>query len=384
MSGGGFRRVRVLNVIGSMNVGGAESYLARIAPEIRQHGVELELCLLERVGPLLNALHEAGIAVHGTGFERRRPGTSALRLLPILLETVADIARLVRRGRYDVVQTYLFQADAVGVPGARAGGCRRVIVSRRALHAWRHAPNLPEHLVELGSNLGAGELIANSRVVLEDVERHEQILPRHRGVIYNGVDAAGDVLASPRGQGPLRIVTVGALAPRKGQIYALEALGQVRAAGVDARLTLVGAGPDEEMLRRETERLCLSDAVTFAGQRNPQPFLLAADLFLLPSRQEGFSNALLEAMAAGLPAVVTDVGGNAEAVVDGLGGSVVPPENSEALASSILAIAGRRDRLAEMGRENRERVLRHFTIAASAQQLARWYREGPFDTSAAR
>src|SRR2546423_4906186 len=227
------------------------------------------------------------------------------------ITTIREIASLIRSRHIDIVHSYLFHAEIVGTPAARLAGIRRAIISRRAVYPWRR-PKGPAYFgLETATNALANELVANSLTVLRDAERTERLLPRVRTVIYNGVDATVYRCASPTTAGPLRLVTVGALEPRKGQEYALRALRRVHEAGVDARLTLVGGGSDETLLRRIAHAQRVEAHVNFAGpQADPRPYLLDADVFVLPSRQEGFSNALLEAMACGLPVVATDVGGN--------------------------------------------------------------------------
>ena len=360
---------RVLKVIPSCEVGGAERYVARVAPLLAKHGVQVEVCALDRRGPLAGALEAAGVRVHGTRYaERSRSSYSRT-----LARTVADIRRLVRAGRFDIVHTYLFWTDVLGSLGARLAGCPRVIVSRRALHPWRHRPSPLFHGLELGANLCAHELIANSQAVLRDVEASERFLPRRRTVIYNGVDPAAYPAARPARSGGLRLLTVGALDHRKGQEYALRALRQLLDGGLDARLTLVGRGADEEMLRSLARELKLARAVVFAGEQEPEAYLADSDLFVLPSRQEGFSNALLEAMASSLPCVATDAGGNPEALVDGEGGRIVPREDPAALAAAIRELAGDRPRMRRMGTANRRRVEEHFSLERSAACLAAWY-----------
>jgi glycosyltransferase involved in cell wall biosynthesis len=365
---------RVLAVIGSLRPGGAETYVASIAPRMRALGVDMEICALERTGPLLARLVDAGVAVHDSPFPRRRSWLNGMRML----QTIGAVRRLIARGKFDVVHTYLYSADLIGVPAARLAGCGRVIISRQAMHGWVHAPGRFRHGLEQTSNRLAHELIACSQATLRDAEAHERILPPVRTVIYNAVDVGAYVPARTGGEGPLRLVTVGALAHRKGQVYAIEALGRARAAGADAVLTLVGRGPDEELLRHKVDEAGLSAFVTFAGEQpDPRPYLRAADVFLLPSRQEGFSVALLEAMASSLPAIATDAGGNAEALVDGSGGRVVPPRDPEAMASAIVELIRQRPRLKAMGAFNRQRVADCFSIDASATKLADWYVSGP-------
>jgi glycosyltransferase involved in cell wall biosynthesis len=365
--------VRVLSVIGNLMVGGTESYVARMAREIRKYGVEMEICALEREGPLLTSLEESGIRVHGTPYASRVQQSNTLTLL----RTANAIRRIVAEGRFDIVHTYLFWSDVLGVSGARLAGCRRVIESRRSLHGWTHSPSAFFHGLEQVTNLFAHEVIANSKVALLDAEAHEPWLPRIRTVLYNGVDLEDYGSARPTLDGPLRIVTVGGLVPRKGQEYAIEALALLIRSGVDANLELVGSGSDEAMLRRKTSEAGLGDRVTFAGEQlDPRPYLAGADLFLLPSRQEGFSNALLEAMASALPVVATDVGGNAEAFIDGEGGRIVPPQQPSAMAAAIAELAKNRSKLAEMGRVNRQRIAELYTLEASARSLADWYING--------
>jgi glycosyltransferase involved in cell wall biosynthesis len=374
----GDRPLRVLSVIGQLMIGGAETYLTRIAQSIRQYGVDMEICALNRVGARLTELELAGIVVHGTPFGRR-VGSNTVTLL----KSIDSIRRIVRRGRFDIVHTYLYWSDILGVPGAWLAGCPRIIVGRRALHSWIHSKRAVFHGLEQVTNAMANEVIANSEAVLRDAVAHERFLPRRRKVIYNGIDVSAYKPSAINGHGPLRLVTVGALAPRKGQEYAIEALRLVAAAGINARLVFVGSGSDEAKLRDLAAVSGVGELITFAGEhRDPRPFLSSADVFVLPSRQEGFSNAILEAMAAALPVIATDVGGNAEAIVQGKGGLIVEPESPEALAAAIMKLAGQPDELREMGGFNRERVAERFSLDASARNLANWYlRDGSLGES---
>ncbi len=364
------RHLRVLSVIGHLTVGGAETYLTRIAQAIGQYGIDMEICALERVGLKLAELEQAGIVVHGTPYGARVRQSNILTLV----QTIDSIRRIVRRGRFDIVHTYLFWSDILGVTGARLAGCPRIIVGRRALHAWIHDNKVLFHGLEQFTNVLANEVIANSEAVLRDATTNEAFLPRIRTVIYNGIDVTAYEPSYKIPIGPLRLVTVGWLAPRKGQEYAIQAIRLVHAAGVNARLVLVGSGEDETKLRQMATELGVNDMITFAGEHpDPRPFLSSADVFLLPSRQEGFSNAILEAMACGLPVIATDVGGNAEAIVQNRGGLIVEPENPEALAAAITQMGANRHELPDMGRFNRERVAERFSLKASAQSLANWY-----------
>jgi glycosyltransferase involved in cell wall biosynthesis len=361
--------VRILVITIDFRVGGTETYLNRVAPMLRaRHGIEVDFFLLDRLGLLIEEAQRNGIAVLG----RRRSRFRAKGPAGALSATF-DIAEVLRQRRYDAVHTYLYLADVIGTAAAQLRRIPRVIVSRRAVSPRR--PSGPVfRLLETLSNMIADELIANSAAVLRDVEATEWALPALRTVIYNGVDADRYGVAAPRTSGPLRLVSVGTLARRKGQRTALQALRSARAAGIDAHLTLVGSGPDEVILARTAATLELTEHVRFAGfQSDPAPFLRDADLFLLPSEQEGFSNVLIEAMAVGLPVIATSVGGNAEAVVDGEGGIIVPSGDPEAMFRAIATMSGDRQHLATRGLANRDRVRERFSLERSVDDLARWY-----------
>jgi glycosyltransferase involved in cell wall biosynthesis len=334
----------------------------------------MEVCALERAGPHLKDLEENGIVVHGTPYPTRTHRSDTMTLL----RTVNAIRQIVRSGQFDVVHTHLFWADVLGVAGARLAGCPRVIVSRLSLHGWAHGPQAGFHWLEQLSNMFANELIANSDSVMVSAERHERFLPARRTVIRSGVEFGRYSQARPGLEGPLRMIHVGALEPRKGQEYAVEAVALLRDAGVQTTLTLVGSGSDEAMLRQKVTDAGLNEVVIFAGpQADPRGLLTSADLFVFPSRQEGFAIALLEAMAHGLAVVATAVGGNSEALVDGKGGRLVPPQDAPALAAAIAELARDRSKLAEMARFNRERVAQEFSLDVTVRQLAEWYLNGP-------
>jgi glycosyltransferase involved in cell wall biosynthesis len=241
-------KVRVLVVVGTLMQGGAETYVANVARAIRKYGVGIEICALDRTGPLLDPLVDEGIHVYETPYA----GTAYRSNTRRLLATVDAIRRIVKASRYDIVHTYLYWSDVLGVAGARLAGCRRIIISRQAMHGWIHPPGARFHNLEQTANLFANELIACSETALKDAVEKERILPAIRTVIYNGVDVNEYQAAQPRpANGALRLVTVGALAHRKGREYAIEALAQATRSGVRATLQLVGQGPDEAMPRRK-------------------------------------------------------------------------------------------------------------------------------------
>ena len=139
---------------------------------------------------------------------------------------------------------------------------------------------------------------------------------------------------------------------------------------MECQLQTFGLGARLLSLRDE---LGLADCVSFAGYLNDiTPALSAFDAYAITSQSEGFSISTVEAMAAGLPVVATDVGGNSEAIVDGEGGWIVPSANSAALAEALTRSAQSRG-LPAMGISNRRRVESAFSLDSSVDRLAQWY-----------
>lgn len=162
------------------------------------------------------------------------------------------------------------------------------------------------------------------------------------GVIHNGIDVRDQEV--PRCAGPgekkIRLICVSRLIPRKGIHNLLDTLAGL--SDLDVHLTLIGAGPSEPALKALAESLGISHLVSFAGYCTPEEIdahYSQSDIFVLPTHSDAFANVILEAMSAGLPVVASDVGGVAEAVVDGETGILVRPRRTDDLAQAIRELA---------------------------------------------
>ena len=185
-----------------------------------------------------------------------------------------------------------------------------------------------------------------------------------------------DSLATGRapvdGDGTLRVVSVSRLHWVKGYEFALQALAIVRRSGLEIDYTIIGQADDKGMLSVLTTArdLGLESSVHVRGTRSPAEIvetLRSADVFLLTSLSEGLSTATLEAMAVGLPVVVTDVGGMREAVTDGVDGFVVPPRDPDTIAAALVELAGDAELRRRMGEQGRRRAVDDFDA-----RRARW------------
>ncbi|MBX3464992.1 MAG: glycosyltransferase [Planctomycetes bacterium] len=192
----------------------------------------------------------------------------------------------------------------------------------------------------------------------------------------NGVDVArfAPPAAPPAGAAPFTLLFVGRLVERKGVDLLLQALARTRTAR-QGRLVLVGDGPERARLEAMAHALGLAAQVDFAGeQADPAPYYAAASAFVFPSRREGLPNALLEAMACGLPVVATRIGGCVDVVADGTG-VLVPPDDAAALALALDRLAADPGHRAALGAAARAHVVGTFSFAVTAERLQRIYRD---------
>ncbi|HWB15760.1 MAG TPA: glycosyltransferase [Vicinamibacterales bacterium] len=365
-------RIPILFVIGTLNIGGAETQLvemvraldARFAPSV---------CCLASAGPLADRLAGTGISVTTIGLQSRRQGRGWMRVLPALVRLPIDLFRFVRHVRARqpaVLHGVLMHAYVFGAFAARLSGVPVVVASRRSLsHFKRGKPFM--RLAERFANRWTDCVVANSEAVRQDAITTEHLPPEKVTVIYNGLDLdAYDGVADATvqalreelalGASPV-VIVVANLIGYKGHEYFLQAWANVCRVHPDAVAIFAGDGPMRAEREEDARALGIETRVRFLGVRRDVPALLAAaDLLVHPSLEEGFCNALLEAMAASRPVVATDVGGNREAVIDGETGLLVPPADAGRLAAAILTVLQQPDRGAAWGLAGRRRVVDRF------------------------
>lgn len=207
----------------------------------------------------------------------------------------------------------------------------------------------------------------------------EQVALAHRTMpdlelvtVPNGVDTNLFTPADDRPVRPFTIICVARLIERKGQHHLLQAFAQLRADCAEpVRLIFVGTGDAEPQLRALANRLDLGETVHFKGfvPREQMPLVYRdADVFALPSEQEGMSIALLEAMASGLPVIVTETGGTAELVTQGQNGEIVPWADVSGLARALQRMMDSNERQ-RMGQESRRRAVSFGWTALAARYL---------------
>jgi glycosyltransferase involved in cell wall biosynthesis len=336
-------------------------------------------------GPLSDEFRRLEAPVHVVeyrGFSRNP--ANAGRYLYAAWRFFHDLARILRERRVKIAHAYLPSANVLGTIGARLAGVPVRIVSKRALCRYKEGHPVFSFFENL-ANLAADVVLVNSEAVARDVRRHERFLDGKIVLVRNGIDP-GRIPADrvdrlipdlPWNEGDAVVTYVANLFPYKGHRDLIAAAAVVVEAIPTVRFLLVGRDAGErEALQREISSRGLERHVHLAGERKEATRILASStLAVHPSHEEGFSNTILEAMAAEKAVVATRVGGIPEAVIDGETGLLVPPHDPHALADALLCLLRDPDRAQAMGRAGRKRVREHFTVGKMVAAVERTYVE---------
>jgi len=372
----------ILVVVNQLGIGGTEAHLRQVLPALAGRGFRIRLFSLGGAGEHGRPFERAGIPVDAPGAALRLPRGRIFGLPRRVLTAIALIGTLRRLGP-KLVHCYLPEAYMTGALAARLAGIRTVAMSRRSLNDYqRRRPLLgwTERRLHRLTRFAT----ANSRAVAEELVA-EGFPPSNVALIHNGI-APGSTDAPSRtairqilGLPPDAIVfvMVANLLAYKGHAALLSALAAA-APCFGKPWRVLFPGEDRGLgiaLQRQAMAAGLADNILWLGPRGDvRELLAAADVGLLTSTGEGFSNAILEYMAAGLPVIATDVGGNPEAVVDGRTGILVPPDAVEPLANALVSLARDPETARRMGAEGRRRVEECFSLDTCLDRYERVYR----------
>lgn len=352
MTGRAGPRIRVTYLIATLEPAGAEKQLVTVAAAVDRTRFDPRVVCLTRRGPLEVGLRAAGVPVDLVG-KRHKLGLLAYHRLR---------ARL-RAEPPDILHTWMFTSNLYGRLAALGLPIRTVaseVVADPGKEAWRLA-------VDRLLARRTSAFYVNSRAVARFYHERCGIPLARMTVIPNGVDVR-PVEALPRatlGVPPhaYLVCCVGRLEPQKALDRVIDALASDGLRERDVVLVIAGEGPSRRGLDARVARLGLGGRVRLLGHRDDVPRILAAaDLFVLPSLFEGMPNALMEAMAQGLPCVATAVGGVEELLGESEAGLVVPRSDPALLAEAIRTLMDAPDRAAALGRAARERVAARFSI----------------------
>jgi L-malate glycosyltransferase len=361
---------RILFLINALLTGGAERHLV----ELIRYGVaarrfDAEVLCLKQPGDLASELAEVGVSVQSLGVQQKYDPSAIWRVIQV-----------VANSRPHLIYTHCGQNELfLGQMAQTLFGTPRVCVvhSTPKAAAGEHFSRLQRALMRRASAVVAVAPSHRRSLLSEGLNPHRTV---H---ISNGVDQVRfqpqhglrrELLPGPAGHPTLGVV--GTLNRDKGHHILLAALVRVLERHPDAVAIFIGAGPQEAELHDRVAHMGLSDHVVFAGRRHDISRLLPElDVFVLPSFRETFSVATLEAMAVGLPVVVTRVGSMPEMVIDGHSGFVIEPDDPAMLADRLTFLLTHTAFARAMGHAARKRVEALFTLDRMVARYSALFRQ---------
>lgn len=371
-------RIKVLHIISSWGVGGAQVQLAELLNRTPADRYQVHVVVLGQSDGEFSRCR----------LQRDDVTFTYLQWFPSLTPTILEIAGLCRRESFDIVHTWLFYANFLGSAGARLAGVPYVISGVRNLSLWKRAWNTkwwyrPADI--LGSRL-PDRLTVNATPLVADHAWWAMVPKRRIDVIPNGLDTrvvhegvygARESVRRELGlPASTRLIgTVGRMAPEKDQATFVKLAARVLEQEEHTHAVLVGDGPCRGALERLAAETEVRDRIHFVGTRTDSRQIIAAlDTFVLTSLSEGFPNVLLEATLLGTPAVSTDVAGAGD-VLDGE--DLFPLQDVEAGAETVMRTLLDQGRAAHRAAYLRQRSEQEFSAERMAERWFALYAQAP-------
>ena len=365
---------KIIFVINNFGIGGTERHLLGLIPRLKMY-FHINVFLLE-----------TGMVIEDGFDDLKLKNPKAVSSKPInRFQIIFNLSSLLLKNRSAIVHFFLPEPYIIGGITSIFFGMPNLIMSRRSLNIYQQKYKFINQIEKL-LHKKMHSVVANSNAVVNDLIS-EGIATQKVKLIYNPVEACAIYGPSRRnkkraqfglGKNDFSIVCVANLFHYKGHCDLVNALAYVsKSLPNNWKLILVGRdGGSEKQVKELVDRKNMNANIMFAGElENILEDLSIFDIGVLASHQEGFSNSVIEGMASGLPMIVTDVGGNMEAVDDQVNGLVVPAYNPIALGNAILRLAQNRGLREEYGRAARLKALKKFTWEACIKKYIQLYNQ---------
>ena len=374
----------ILYAIGSLVLGGSEKQMALLIKHLDQLNFNCHLFVLQPVGPLKSFLRKTNVKIYDGGYLSDK---SVVAKILLLLRAQMRLCRVIWKIRPDILHAYLPLTNFMGALAGRILKVPLIITSKRALgtHQGRYRGS---RIFDIASFRLSNWVTVNSKAVGADTIKRDRGNADKIRLIYNGVKLTECTFESFKRRkiraalhlDPAKkiIITVANLIPYKGHIDLLKAASLVTEQYSNSLCLLVGEDRGiRSNLVELAQKLGIVNHIIFLDRRDDISDLMAAsDISVLPSHEEGFSNVVLESMAAGLPVVATRVGGNPEAIINGETGWLVPPKLPEKLGMKIVDLLNDPAKANKWGQAGRRRVEQFFSDKRMVAEHIKLYRNG--------
>lgn len=363
-------QIKVIQLVEDLKIGGAERVIADIAEGLDRKKYDVSVWCVTRGGETASELSDKGIKVRILGISNYYNPLNIFKL-----------TRLLKDSGPDIVHTHGYFASVIGRLAARKARIPAIVAHVHSTY-WDYKKR---HIrIERRLSRFTHKIICCSEAVENFVKDFEKIKDGKTIVIYNGVDEDrfstfkdSKSLLAELGidEGSSVVGTVSSLTPHKGHEHLIQAASLVLDTLPSTRFLIVGDGPLRTRLENQAKNLNIYSSVIFSGERKDIPEILSLmDVFVLPSfSREGLGLAIIEAMAAERPVVATEIGGIPEAVIKEKTGLLVPPGDSDALATAIIEFIQDPKKAKEMGEKGRARVIERFTKTKMLSEIQNVY-----------
>lgn len=362
-------KIKIIYIIEQLGKGGAERQLFELLKGINKY----------RYKPIVVSLTQGGY-----WYERIRKLDIEIIQLPRIghldFSRLIKLVKLFRIKKPVIAHTFMFTANSYGRIAALIAGIPIIIASERSSYEIgknkkRHEIYIDKLLASFTSGIICNSLNTSKLLTKNHSFKREKVYTVNNGIRIDKFSKKVDF--EDQKKIALKVVgTVGNLTVPKNYPLFLDVARILleNYKNSDLKFLIVGEGHLKDELKKYSQDLGIDGKVIFTGSRDDVPILLLMmDIFVLSSNWEGLSNAITEAMASGLPCVVTDVGGNSELVIGGETGYLVPPNDPKELAQKISYLL-KDSRLAkQMGRAGKERVLKKFSLRRMVRKTEKIY-----------
>ena len=337
-----------LLIVGSIDgIGGAEKNIEILCEELDGNSFKVDLLFLYGEGKIGERLRVKGINV-----EYLKYNTSGK------MKNIYNVFKKVNSEKYDCIYLWGFKVSLIFRVVAIVKGFKNIVIAQRSTDTDR---GRVKSIIDSFLSKFTKKYIFNAKEAMNIFENREKIEKSKCLYIPNGIKI-DEKFEKVRIKEKKILINVANLRDIKGQIYLLEAVSRLKSELKDFILIIVGEGPERKKLEAYIELKKLEENVLLIGQKdNIYNILKYGDIFILPSLREGMPNALMEAMACGLPCIATNVGAVPD-LLDKQGGIVVTPKNSSEILEALRYLINDEEKLISMGLYNQKYMKKNFSV----------------------